>query len=208
MSEQIPHDLTVSPTNNSTKPPAQSTKIPTLHSNAPKNVPRNHRTPPLARPPLHLPRAAYAPLSLNPPPLTPPVTLLLGSHAALTSPTTFISTQLPHPTPVSPSAILLSYTLGSLFLLLFGFAVVCTVLTRDARVTKYYLLMLMCGDLGHLAANYAGMGGAVFWGVGGWNQMMWGNIAVTAFLFVNRGCTVAGVFGRPGWVEGGRVKRV
>lgn len=101
--------------------------------------------------------------------------------------------------PIAPSAIILAYTLGGIFIILAGFALICTVLTRDPNVTKYYLVVLMCGDVGHLTANYAGMGSGVFWGWREWNEVMWGNIAVTIILFANRLATVLGVFGTPGW---------
>lgn len=103
---------------------------------------------------------------------------------------------------------MLAYTLGSIFLVLFGYALLCTVLTRDPNVTKYYLLFAMCGDVGHLAANYVGMGRGVFMAWGEWNEVMWGNIAVTIFLFVNRLSTLTGLFGRPGWVASGKGKVV
>lgn len=85
-------------------------------------------------------------------------------------------------------------------MLLFGYAVTCTVLTKDPGVTRYYLFFAACGDVGHLIANYAGMGSEVFWAWRAWNEVMWGNIAITVFLFVNRVATLGGVFGRLGWV--------
>ena len=94
------------------------------------------------------------------------------------------------------TALLLSYTLGSLFLLLFGNAILCTVITRDKRVTRGYLLLAAVGDLGHLWANWKVMGPEVFWDFGGYNEVMWGNVAVTVFLHVNRLATVLGLFGR------------
>ena len=118
------------------------------------------------------------------------------------SPSKFVASQLPVITlsdPIAPSAIILAYTLGGIFIILAGFALICTVLTRDPNVTKYYLVVLMCGDVGHLTANYAGMGSGVFWGWREWNEVMWGNIAVTIILFANRLATVLGVFGTPGW---------
>lgn len=74
----------------------------------------------------------------------------------------------------------------------------CTVLTKDANVTKYYLLFAACGDIGHLLANYAGMESRVFWAWRDWNEVMWGNIAITVVLLVNRLATLGEVFGRLG----------
>lgn len=139
------------------------------------------------------------------------MSLIIGAHAAITTPSTFVTSQLPihdPADPVSPSVVILAYTLGSFFLLLAGYALTCTVLTKDSKVTKYYLVFAACGDVGHLAANYAGMGSAVFWAYREWNEVMWGNIAVTVFLFLNRLATVNGAFGTPGWVARGKGKRV
>jgi hypothetical protein len=101
----------------------------------------------------------------------------------------------------SPAATILAYTLASIFLLLALFALLCTVLTKDPHTTKYYLCFLMCGDVGHLIANYVGMGSGAFWAWREWNEVMWGNIAVTVFLFANRAATLSGVYGIPGWAR-------
>ncbi|KAJ4986070.1 hypothetical protein SVAN01_08443 [Stagonosporopsis vannaccii] len=139
------------------------------------------------------------------------VSLVIGAHAAITSPATFVTSQLPRKDPADPASaavIILAYTLGSLFLLLAGYALTCTVLTKDTNVTKYYLLFAACGDLGHLFANYAGMESRVFWAWRDWNEVMWGNIAITIFLLLNRLATLGGVFGRPGWAVAAKVKKL
>ncbi|KAH6616685.1 hypothetical protein C7974DRAFT_402252 [Boeremia exigua] len=131
-----------------------------------------------------------------------PISLVIGAHAATTSPSNFVTSQVPSYDSadfVTPAVIILAYTLGSLFLLLAGYALTCTVLTKDANVTKYYLMFAACGDVGHLAANYAGMEDKIFWAWRDWNEVMWGNIAITVFLLVNRLATLGWVFGRPGW---------
>jgi hypothetical protein len=74
----------------------------------------------------------------------------------------------------------------------------CTVITRDANVTKWYLAMVAMGDLGHIYSNYMVMGPEVFWNYGEWNDMMWGNIGFSAFLHGNRVATLLGVFGKVG----------
>lgn len=122
---------------------------------------------------------------------------VLGWHAAWNSPHDFVARQLPTaPIAVPDAALLLSYSLGSIFLLLAGFAMLCTVITRETRITKGYLLVAAAGDLGHLYANWKAMGPTVFWDFGKYNEIMWGNVAVTVFLHVNRLATVMGVFGR------------
>lgn len=42
---------------------------------------------------------------------------------------------------------------------------------------------------------YSGLGGEVFFNVAKWNDMIWGHVGVSAFLFANRLATAAGVFG-------------
>lgn len=128
-----------------------------------------------------------------------PISLILGWNAAFNSPRDFVVRQLPTATLAVPdSALLLSYSLGSIFLLLFGIAILCTAVTREKRVVTGYLLLAAAGDLGHLYANWKGMGPAVFWNFNDYNEIMWGNVAVTVFLHINRLATVLGVFGKVG----------
>lgn len=104
----------------------------------------------------------------------------------------------PLPTTIPPSAVVLSYTLGNIFILLAGLAILCTVLTRDARVTKWYLIILGICDLGHIYASYRVMGSDVFWDFQNYNDMMIGNIGFSAFLHINRVLTLLGLFGKIG----------
>tara|TARA_R110002003_G_scaffold113_3_gene9839 strand:+ start:37729 stop:38076 length:348 start_codon:yes stop_codon:yes gene_type:complete len=99
---------------------------------------------------------------------------------------------------VPSAALILSYSIGNVFLLLAGLAVLCTAITREARVTKWYLFMVACGDLGHIYASYKVMGSEIFWNFSEYNDMMVGNVVVSAFLHVNRGLTLIGAFGRIG----------
>ncbi|KAK7191170.1 hypothetical protein DPSP01_008894 [Paraphaeosphaeria sporulosa] len=129
-----------------------------------------------------------------------PISLLLGWDAAWNSPSAFVTRQLPSTTltPVPAGALVLSHTTGNIFVLLAALAILCTAITRDARVAKYYLLFVAAGDLGHIYSSYVVMGPKVFWDFSAYNDMMWGNIGVSAFLHVNRLATVLGVFGRFG----------
>jgi hypothetical protein len=77
-------------------------------------------------------------------------------------------------------------------------AVLCTIITRDAKVTRWYLAMVAFGDLGHLYASYSVMGTQVFWDFGRYNEVMWGNVGITLFLHINRLATLLGLFGRVG----------
>lgn len=65
-------------------------------------------------------------------------------------------------------------------------------------MTKWYLFMVACGDIGHIYGCYKVMGPEVFWDFGGYNDMMWGNVGLTVFLNINRLATLAGVFGKIG----------
>jgi hypothetical protein len=73
-----------------------------------------------------------------------------------------------------------------------------TVVTREPRLTKYYLAAAAAGDLGHIYASYAVMGSDMFWDFGGYNDMMVGNVFVSAFLWFMRMGTLGGLFGRVG----------
>jgi hypothetical protein len=131
------------------------------------------------------------------------VSLLLGWNAAFNDASNFISRQLPETTttaitPMPSSAIIMSYSVANVFLLLGGLAILCTVITRDVKVTKWYLGMVACGDLGHIYASYKVMGPQVFWDFAQYNDLMWGNIGFSAVLHVNRVATLLGLFGKVG----------
>jgi hypothetical protein len=73
-------------------------------------------------------------------------------------------------------------------------AIVC-IWTNYRSVANYYLLAVALADLGHIYAVYC-VWGQAFWDLNQWNDMMWGNVGVSAFLHINRLATVLGVFGR------------
>ncbi|KAF2268094.1 hypothetical protein CC78DRAFT_530472 [Lojkania enalia] len=129
-----------------------------------------------------------------------PISLILGWNAAFSNPSTFITKQVPKASSafVAPSAgaICLSYTLGNIFVLLAALAILCTAITREKRVAKFYLFFVALGDLGHIYSSYKAMGPEMFWNFNQYNEVMWGNIGVSAFLHVNRLGTLTGVFGR------------
>lgn len=66
-------------------------------------------------------------------------------------------------------------------------------------MTRYYLAAAAVGDLGHIWASYKVMGSEMFWDFSGYNDMMVGNVIISAFLWVNRVATLGGVFGGGGW---------
>jgi hypothetical protein len=70
-----------------------------------------------------------------------------------------------------------------------------TVVTRDTRLTKYYLAAASVGDLGHIYASYKYMDSEMFWDWQGYNDMMVGNVIISAALWLMRMGTLSGVFG-------------
>ncbi|KAF2006994.1 hypothetical protein P154DRAFT_615093 [Amniculicola lignicola CBS 123094] len=130
-----------------------------------------------------------------------PTFLLLGWQAAYQTPSTFVQSQDPNASalaPVHPGALILSYTLANIFVLLAAVAIICTAVTREARVAKAYLLVIAIADLGHIYASYKVVDPDLFWDLGRWNDVMMGNVGGSAFLHVNRVATLLGVFGRVG----------
>ncbi|KAF2687083.1 hypothetical protein K458DRAFT_361484 [Lentithecium fluviatile CBS 122367] len=132
-----------------------------------------------------------------------PIALIGGFQATIADPSQFVLDQLPVSTtaaltPVPRGALILSYSVGNIYLLLAAFAVICTLITREARVTKWYLGIIALGDLGHIYSSYRVMGPEIFWDYEKYNGMMWGNIAFSVFLHVHRVLTLLGVFGKLG----------
>ena len=52
--------------------------------------------------------------------------------------------------------------------------------------------------MGHMWANYIGMGSEVFWNFDSYNEVMMGNVAITVVLWTMRVLTLSGAFGRIG----------
>jgi hypothetical protein len=127
------------------------------------------------------------------------VTILIGFYTATSDPASFISRQLSTPpASIPPHALIISASLGNMFLVQCFVSLLFTVVTREARLTKYYLVAAAIGDLGHVYANYKFMGNDVFWDFGGYNDMMAGNVLFSVFLWCMRMGTLAGVFGAVG----------
>ncbi|KAF2828781.1 hypothetical protein CC86DRAFT_368919 [Ophiobolus disseminans] len=132
-----------------------------------------------------------------------PVSLLIGFYAAFFDSSSFVSRQLP-PTPiltsstVPPHAQILSLSIANMFLVQCMLSILFTIVTREPRLTRYYLAAAAVGDLGHIYASYKVMGSDMFWDFGGYNDMMVGNVIVSAFLWVNRTLTLLGMFGKAG----------
>ena len=91
----------------------------------------------------------------------------------------------------------MSLQLGNVMLLLAAMALICCFTTKQ-DIPKKYLLAVAFADFGHIYAVYAALGDEVFWNLNGWNDMVWGNVGVSAFLNLYRWMTLLGVFGRIG----------
>ncbi|PLB39235.1 uncharacterized protein BDW47DRAFT_103276 [Aspergillus candidus] len=112
--------------------------------------------------------------------------------------TRFILEQVPSVAPpetIHPSSVALAGQLVNLYGLLAVLCVGIVYSTNEPKVLRNYLACLCFSDVGHIYANYVAMGPEAFLNVQGWNALGWGNIAVTAFLFVNRVLYLLGVFG-------------
>lgn len=77
-----------------------------------------------------------------------------------------------------------------------GVVIICLFISREASVAKAYLICVAIGDLGHIYACYNATTPDVFWNFNDYNDLMWGNIVGSAFLWANRVLTLMGVFGR------------
>ncbi len=136
----------------------------------------------------------------------------MGTRLALLDPADFLARQIPNGNDaLSTSAEIIVLQVGNIYALLAAFAVlICFFSTPKAA--RGYLLIVAAADLGHIWAVYEGMsrgkaGAAQFWDWRNWNDMVMGNVGVSAFLFVNRVTTALGLWGPfKGDGKGGRVK--
>ncbi|RAL10619.1 uncharacterized protein BO97DRAFT_372421 [Aspergillus homomorphus CBS 101889] len=144
-----------------------------------------------------------------------PISLIAGALSPLLNLPGFITDQIPidpshvvNPSPTTtnlqPQAISLAYQLGNLYslLALLGLGILTT--STEPKVIRNYFLALLVADVGHVYAAGWAMGWARFCDVAGWNALTWGNVAVTAFLGVNRVLFLLGWFGRCTGVGGGQ----
>ncbi len=96
--------------------------------------------------------------------------------------------------PISANYTITVLQTGNIYLLLAGLAILCCIFSSP-QVARNYLLIVACADLGHAYATYAGLGEEMFFDVAKWNDMVWGHVGFSIFLFVNRVATAAGIFG-------------
>ncbi len=119
----------------------------------------------------------------------------------LGSPQAYFAMQAPnHALPADgdgfgPQALSLTLQMGNVLLLLALLAGVCCWTPHGATVSRRYLAAVAIADYGHIYAAYRGVGPDHFWHVAGWNDMLWGNVGVSAALNVARLATLLGAFG-------------
>ncbi|GAA6012309.1 hypothetical protein JCM10207_002797 [Rhodosporidiobolus poonsookiae] len=155
--------------------------------------------------------------------LLEPVLTLIGAWLAISSPSSyFLSLYPPNVLPpafsavkeadLHPAAPMQTRQLGSCFFLfaLMGLVVLPRVervlRSRPAemeKIVKAYLGCLAAADLTHIGFTLLDLPPSARFAVSHWNQLVWGNVAITAGLFVVRGMWFAGV----GRASGGKERR-
>ena len=124
--------------------------------------------------------------------LIEPIAVLLGAYYAHFRPVSYLALTHAPSAPASAEAIPLgtSIALSQLANLYLFFALNEAVVLRatgDLRVWRAVLFCLLLGDLGHLY-TLRGLGMGIYYGVGGWNVMDWGNVP---FVYLGAGMRVA-----------------
>ncbi|MCJ1452263.1 hypothetical protein MMC28_002605 [Mycoblastus sanguinarius] len=132
-----------------------------------------------------------------------PLALTAGYISPMLNSHSFVSTQLPSVTPTALTATnrILALQLGNVYGLLAMIGVGILYTTTEPKVVRNFLLACAVADVGHLWVTYAVMGYRDFFDVGGWNSMGWGNIGVTAALFIARILYLVGAFGEDNVVK-------
>ena len=135
-----------------------------------------------------------------------PLSLLAGFLAPLINTPKFVSSQVSTaiPTALTSTNRVLALQLGNCYGLIGLIGVGVLYATGEPKVVRNYLLACAIADLGHLWATYAVVGHRSFVDVGNWNDMAWGNIGITASLFVFRVLYFLGLLGRDRVVKSAR----
>ncbi|KAI9927931.1 hypothetical protein ASPWEDRAFT_173581 [Aspergillus wentii DTO 134E9] len=128
-----------------------------------------------------------------------PISLIAGWSAPIFDLRGFILNQAPNtiqpPAEIHNSSIALAYQLANVYGLLFLLGVGILHSTTEPAILRNYLIALAIADVGHVYATYLAMGTEAFLDVASWNAMTWGNVGITAFLFINRIAYFLGLFG-------------
>ncbi|KAI9862724.1 MAG: hypothetical protein M1813_004220 [Trichoglossum hirsutum] len=135
-----------------------------------------------------------------------PLLALTGAYVAhfhpqqylhLTSPSTFAASS---PVPLTTRVVLSQ--LANLYLLFAVNEALVLRATADLRVWRTVLVGLLVADLGHLW-SLRELGAGVYWKVGRWSVMDWGNVGAVYIGALMRVCFLCGV-GLPTKVNGGK----
>ena len=141
-----------------------------------------------------------------------PLSLVAGWLGPTFSTQYFVRAQLPSVSTETawepstwPTTQILALQLGNVYGLLALIGVGVLYQTTEPKVIRNFLVACAVGDLGHLYVTYEVMG-KDFWDIGHWNDLAWGNIGITSFLFATRCLQLAGAFGK-GNVTNGNMER-
>jgi len=109
-----------------------------------------------------------------------PMSALVGAFFAYFQPLTYLHLTHSPSAPVSTSAIPLSTNivltqLSNLYLLFALNEALVLRSTHDLKVWRTVLFALLIADFGHLY-SVSGLGASVYWDVGSWNAIDWGNV--------------------------------
>ena len=130
-----------------------------------------------------------------------PISLLAGFLAPILDTSHFVSTQMPETSPyvaahaLTPAERILALQLGNVYGLIGMIGVGVLYATHEAKVVHNYMVACAIADVGHLWVTCAVMGINEFCDILSWNEMAWGNIGITAMLFVSRMLYLAGALG-------------
>ena len=135
-----------------------------------------------------------------------PISLLAGFLAPLYNTSYFVSAQVPSaiPTILTSTNRVLALQLGNCYGLVGLIGVGVLYATSEPKVARNYILACAIADIGHLWATYVVIGHQNFMDVGNWNNMAWGNIGITASLFVFRVLYLMGLLGQDKVVKSAR----
>lgn len=115
-----------------------------------------------------------------------PLSTLAGAYYAHFKPHQYLllthAPSSPYPTPsdIPLSAHIALTQLANLYLLLALNEALVLRCTSDLRVWKVFLFGLLIADFGHLY-SVKDLGWSIYWNVGAWNKMAWGNVG---FVYV------------------------
>jgi hypothetical protein len=138
---------------------------------------------------------------------------LLGFLSPILTPAYFITSQLPakysYPQAAAKAVLdgvvakdattrLLAFQLGNCYLLLGLLGVFILNTTTEIKVVRAYPWALWIADIGHVGLTVFSMGWRATLAIGDWNGVVFGNIAITLFLFASRSLYFLGYFDQNG----------